>query len=109
MSARKIDLVERLHRQGVRAHQILTAIGDEFPGSKCVPRDIYNATSKIRAAGKIGLTPMQELENLLQSEEFVYHTRENPSTNVVEDVFFCHPTSYKMWCAFPHLMLIDRT
>jgi hypothetical protein len=52
---------------------------------------------------------MQELENLLQSEEFVYHTQENPSANDVEDVFFCYPTPYKMWRAFPHLMLIDTT
>ncbi|KAI3755445.1 hypothetical protein L1987_55246 [Smallanthus sonchifolius] len=109
MSAGEIDLVERLHRQHVRARQVLAVIREEFPCSRCVVQDIYNATTKIRAESKIGLTPMQELENLLQSEEFVYHTRENPSTNVVEDVLFCHPTSYKMWRAFPHLMLVDTT
>ncbi|KAJ0919797.1 putative MULE transposase domain, FHY3/FAR1 family [Helianthus annuus] len=32
-----------------------------------------------------------------------------PSTNVVQHIFFCHDKSFEMWRAFPHVLMIDAT
>ncbi|XP_035834243.1 uncharacterized protein LOC118482718 [Helianthus annuus] len=54
-------------------------------------------------------TPMQILEQMLHEGRYVYHTRVNPETNAVEEVFFVHRYSYDMWRAFPHVLMIDTT
>ena len=52
---------------------------------------------------------MQRLEKLLHDRQYIYYTRENPSTNEVEELLFVHPHSYCRWRAFPHVLMIDAT
>jgi histone-lysine N-methyltransferase SETD2 len=52
---------------------------------------------------------MQKLENLLFVNKYIVHIRTNPSTNATEEIFFCHPASYDLWRAFPHVLMIDAT
>ncbi|KAD2393398.1 hypothetical protein E3N88_40375 [Mikania micrantha] len=49
------------------------------------------------------------LEKLLHNQGYVYYTQEDPETNVMEDIFFCHPKSYCWWRAFPHVQMMDAT
>ncbi|KAD4586365.1 hypothetical protein E3N88_23966 [Mikania micrantha] len=49
------------------------------------------------------------LENILHSQRYVYYTREDPETNVVEDIFFCHKKSYCWRHAFLHVLIMDMT
>ncbi|KAD3640592.1 hypothetical protein E3N88_29815 [Mikania micrantha] len=65
------------------------------------PRNILSSIKKHN--------PANVLENVLHSQRYVYYTREDPETNVVEDVFFCHPKSYCWWRAFPHILMMDAT
>ncbi|XP_076896592.1 protein FAR1-RELATED SEQUENCE 5-like [Bidens hawaiensis] len=102
-------MVATLHRQGLRPAKIKSAINKRFPGNKCITRDIYNVVKLVDDQDKIGDTPMQVLENFLQTYEFTFYTWENPSTNRMENVFFCHEKSHTMWRAFPDLLLIDTT
>ncbi|XP_076921468.1 PKS-NRPS hybrid synthetase cheA-like [Bidens hawaiensis] len=102
-------MVATLHRQGLRADQIKSAIKKRFPGNKCITRDIYNIVKLIDDQDKIGETPMQVLENFLQTHGFTFYTWENPSTNRTKNVFFYHEKSLTMWRAFPDLLLIDTT
>ena len=52
---------------------------------------------------------MHQLVKLLVEKHFTYYTRENHTTNALEDIFFVHPHSFTMWCAFPHVLMIDAT
>ncbi|KAI3806408.1 hypothetical protein L1987_22313 [Smallanthus sonchifolius] len=52
---------------------------------------------------------LEILENLLSSKKYVYYTREDPATNIVEEIFFVHPKSFEMWRTFPHVLMIDAT
>ncbi|XP_021980399.1 uncharacterized protein LOC110876537 [Helianthus annuus] len=54
-------------------------------------------------------TPMRILQQMLHEGRYVYHTRVNPETNAVEEVFFVHRYSYDMWRAFPHVLMINTT
>ncbi|XP_076958700.1 protein FAR-RED ELONGATED HYPOCOTYL 3-like [Bidens hawaiensis] len=102
-------MVAMLYRQGLRPNQIKAAIKNAFPDNKCITRDIYNVVKLVDDQDKIGDTPIQVLENFLQTHGFNFYTWENPSTNRTENVFFCHEKSHTMWRAFPDLLLIDTT
>ena len=52
---------------------------------------------------------MQVLENLLDTKDYVYYTKENAKTNTVEDIFFFHNKSLRWWRAFPHVLMLDAT
>ena len=65
LTAEQLDLVVKLHRNGLKPAKILRAIQKEFSDSKCVLKDIYNAVYAIKDQGNIGDTPMKVLEKPL--------------------------------------------
>ena len=102
--------MEQLSAQDMEARKIWKTIMAQNPDSKCVTKDIHNALQKINATRFQPKTSlMQKLEHLLHEKQFTYYTRQDPSSNVVEDIFFVHPLSYEMWRAFPHVLFIDAT
>ncbi|KAD3337353.1 hypothetical protein E3N88_32873 [Mikania micrantha] len=103
------DMVENLTERHMDPCNILSSINKHNPANVSVPRDVYNLQQKIKNKKKFGDTPMQVLENVLHSQRYVYNTREDPETNDVEDIFFCHPKSYCWWRAFPHVLMMDAT
>ncbi|XP_076928557.1 protein FAR-RED ELONGATED HYPOCOTYL 3-like [Bidens hawaiensis] len=105
----ELDLVATLNRNGIRPSQIHTAIREQFHGSKCKIKDIYNALSKIKDPEKIGDTPMKVLENFFHNNGFMFYTRQNSSTDRTKDIFFCYNKSHKIWRAFSKVLLIDTT
>ncbi|XP_039004661.1 uncharacterized protein LOC120131839 [Hibiscus syriacus] len=52
---------------------------------------------------------MQVLMSLLHSNGYVHDFSTNDVTNKLEALFFVHPTSFKIWRAFPHVLMIDAT
>jgi len=52
---------------------------------------------------------MQALVGALQKGGYVYETRTNQLSDQVEDFFFVNPISYKIWRAFPHVLILDAT
>ncbi|XP_076933134.1 uncharacterized protein LOC143598935 [Bidens hawaiensis] len=109
MTDEMVDMVARLHADGLKTSKIGPLLRRQFPEACDIDKDIHNLIESWRRENTVGDTPMQVFESFLINNGFVYHTRENPATNRVEDVFFCHDTSHKMWRAFPHLLLIDTT
>ncbi|XP_076886782.1 protein FAR1-RELATED SEQUENCE 5-like [Bidens hawaiensis] len=109
MSDEEVDMVARLHMDGLKKQKIVSLLRKRFPETSVIDKDIHNIIEKLKKENRVGDTPMQVFENFLNDNDFVYYTRENTSTNRVEDVFFCHDTSFKMWRVFPHLLLIDTT
>ncbi|KAI3802564.1 hypothetical protein L1987_30701 [Smallanthus sonchifolius] len=102
-------LVAKLYSQNMLPRNILATIREQNPESSCIKKDIYNAIQKIKNKTRVGETPMQILENLLSSKKYVYYTRKDPATNIVEEIFFVHSKSFEMWRAFPHVLMIDAT
>ncbi|XP_076933071.1 uncharacterized protein LOC143598845 [Bidens hawaiensis] len=107
MNSDQLDMVESLHRTGVKPPQIQVALRANFPGVQPAIKDIYNHTGKIRRDALLGDTPMKALENFLAGNSFMFYTRENEIDNRTEEIFFCHNKSHKMWCASPAVLLID--
>nr|GEU53484.1 hypothetical protein [Tanacetum cinerariifolium] len=47
--------------------------------------------------------------SFLHSNDYVYDFSTNDVTNELKALFFVHPTSFKIWRAFPHVLMIDAT
>ncbi|GJR15593.1 retrovirus-related pol polyprotein from transposon TNT 1-94 [Tanacetum coccineum] len=102
-------LVEDLTRKNVEAQNILAILKEQNKDNVSTIKDIYNAQSKIRKAQKVGGTTMQNLMSLLHTQGYVHDYDTHPVTNELEALFFVHPSSFKIWRAFPHVLIIDAT
>lgn len=109
LTQEEYNMVEQLSEQHMPTRNILSSVKKFFPGNVSINRDLYNVTQKIKNKKKVGTTPMQVLENLLHSKGYSYYTREDPATEIVEEIFFCHKKSFSIWRAFPHVLMIDAT
>ncbi|XP_076952085.1 PKS-NRPS hybrid synthetase cheA-like [Bidens hawaiensis] len=109
MNTDQLDMVESLHRAGVKLQEIEAALREKFPGVQPVLKDIYNHTAKIKRDGLLGDTPMKALENFLAGNGFTFYTRESDTDDRTEEIFFCHSKSHKMWRAFPEVLMVDMT
>ncbi|XP_035842104.1 PKS-NRPS hybrid synthetase CHGG_01239-like [Helianthus annuus] len=108
LTPNEFRLVQELTDQDIQPHTILKAVTEQNPENKCVPQDIHNAHQKIRAAKfEKKPSPMQQLEQILQEKKMTYYIKAEPSTNVVQHVFFCHDKSFEMWRAFLHVLMVD--
>ncbi|XP_076908562.1 uncharacterized protein LOC143565487 [Bidens hawaiensis] len=107
MNSQQLDMVESLHRTGLKPLQIEAALREKFPGVQPAIKDIYNHTSKITRDALLGDTVMKVLENFLACNGFTFYTRENETDDRTEEIFFCHNKSHKMWRAFPEVLMID--
>ncbi|GKA26051.1 FAR1-related sequence 5-like protein [Tanacetum coccineum] len=102
-------LVEDWTRKNVEARNILAILKEQNKDNVSTIKDIYNAQSKIRKAKKVGETTMQNLMSLLHTQGYVHDYDTHPVTNELEALFFLHPSSFKIWRAFPHVLIIDAT
>ncbi|GKA01552.1 FAR1-related sequence 5-like protein [Tanacetum coccineum] len=102
-------LVEDWTRKNVEARNILAILKEQNKDNVSTIKDIYNAQSKIHKAKKVGETTMQNLMSLLHTQGYVHDHDTHPLTNELEALFFVHPSSFKIWCAFPHVLIIYAT
>lgn len=102
-------LVEDLTWKSVPPREILSTLKDQDETNLSTLPTIYEAQKKIRNDEKAGKTPMQVLMSLLHINRYVYQTDTHPITNELQALFFVHPTSYEIWRAFPHVLIIDAT
>ncbi|XP_076889026.1 protein FAR-RED ELONGATED HYPOCOTYL 3-like [Bidens hawaiensis] len=85
MNTDQLDIVENLHKTGVKPQEIKAALREKFPGVQPV------------------------LENFLAGNGFTFYTRESDTDDRTEEIFFCHSKSYKMWRVFPEVLMIETT
>ncbi|KAJ0441648.1 putative transcription factor FAR family [Helianthus annuus] len=109
LSSEDKKLVKELAEQDIPNQSIWRTLTKNNPDRKLIPKDIHNAVQKINAEKNVGKSPMQKLENILLEKDYTYYMRTNEISNEVEDVFFVHKKSFTMWCAFPHVLMIDAT
>ncbi|CAI9294509.1 unnamed protein product [Lactuca saligna] len=101
-------LVANLIRKHVAPRHILSTLKEQNENNVSVIKTIYNAQQKIRMHEKAGKTPMQVLISILHNNNYIYELTTGAS-NELENLFFVHPTSWKIWRAFPHVLIIDAT
>nr|XP_043630472.1 protein FAR1-RELATED SEQUENCE 5-like [Erigeron canadensis] len=106
----RLFLEEEYHR-GSTPRRMLKLLKEKFPGNLTRSDDIYNFQKAMRkkAAEKHGNTPMQVMFSLLKEHNYLYYHTTNSVSGRLENLFFIHPTSFKLWRAFPYVIQIDAT
>ena len=109
LSDDQFRLVEDLTSKSVPAREILSKLKDQDQTNLSTLPTIYQAQKKIHRVERAGKTPMQFLMSLLHNNRYVYQTDTYPIIDELQGLFFVHPTSYEIWRAFPHVLIIDAT
>ena len=108
LSVDETRLVADLTRKNVTPRNILSTLKEQNKNNVSVIKTVYNAQQKIRMDSQAGKTPMQVLMSHLHTNNYVYDFTTGDS-NELENLFFIHPTSWNIWRAFPHVLIIDAT
>ncbi|GJS75907.1 FAR1-related sequence 5-like protein [Tanacetum coccineum] len=109
LSEDEFRLVEDLTSKTVPPREILSTLKDQYETNLLTLLTIYEAQKKIRKNEKGVKTPMQFLVSVLDIHHYVYEPYTHPVTNELQALFFVHLTSYEIWRAFPHVLIIDAT
>ncbi|GJX86347.1 FAR1-related sequence 5-like protein [Tanacetum coccineum] len=109
LSNDEFRLVEELTWKNVPPREILSTLKDQDETNLSTLPTIYEAQKKIREVERDRKTPMQVLMSILVDNRYVYQTYTHPITNQLKALFFVHPTSYEIWHAFSHVLIIDAT
>nr|XP_043616942.1 uncharacterized protein LOC122588797 [Erigeron canadensis] len=104
----EFSLVEELTAMNMPPRDILSIVREGNLSNVSTISTIYNARTKLRMAEQVGNSPMQVLMALLHSNNYVYEFSTTAS-NELENLFFVHQTSFTIWRAFPHVLIIDAT
>ena len=104
----EFSLVAELTRMNVAPRDILLILKEMNLSNVSTISTIYNARNKIRLVEQVGNSPMQVLLSLLHSNGYIYEFS-TTSSNELENLFFVHSTSFDIWRAFPHMLIIYAT
>lgn len=109
LSKKEFEIVKDMTEKNMAPRDILTQLKKSDDQNVSTRQTVYDARQKLRKAERVGLTPMQSTVKYLHPGGYVYHIREAPDSNQVQDLFFINPISMKMWRAFPHVLILDPT
>nr|GEY98878.1 hypothetical protein [Tanacetum cinerariifolium] len=87
---------------------------DESVGSSILRVILISVISiEVSVASEVGAAtvalPAGVVMSFLHSNGYVHDFSTNDITNELKALFFVHPASFKIWCAFPHVLMIDAT
>nr|XP_043616043.1 PKS-NRPS hybrid synthetase cheA-like [Erigeron canadensis] len=95
----EFSLVEELTAMNMPPRDISSRIREKNLGNVSTISTIYNACTKLRMVEQV-------LMAILHSNNYVYEFSTTAS-NELENLFFVHQTSFNIWRAFPHVLIID--
>ncbi|KAJ9557026.1 hypothetical protein OSB04_011640 [Centaurea solstitialis] len=108
-SRKNVDGSNNLTRLNVKPRDILSTLKERNENNVSSLKTIYHACYKFRMSEQEGRTPVQNVMHILQTKGYDFEYRLNDITNQLEELFFIHPISLKMWQAFPHVVFMDAT
>ena len=72
-------------------------------------KQVYNERKKLFKSNRIDKTKMQYTISKLKENNYVYFTRTQSDSTTIEDIFWAHPTSIKLFNNFPKVLVMDST
>ncbi|KAK9681868.1 hypothetical protein RND81_10G033300 [Saponaria officinalis] len=102
--------VRQQYRASVLPRNIKSGLHQKTP-DKPQPSSsqIYTETSKIRKEMRRERNTAQQMLTLAVEANYVHWHDINPDTHELTHVFMSHPEAVKLFCAYPHVVLIDST
>jgi len=72
-------------------------------------KQVYNERQQIWKSNRGDKTVLQFLISKLEEHNYVYFPRTQSESTTIEDIFWAHPTSVKLFNNFPTVLVMDST
>ena len=99
-------IMKELAENGVGPKEIVTTLQRHEPTNYSTMSTIYNEY-KLKTIEMQARNAVQKLLHLLSKKHYVYLQRRCEKTDIIEDIFFFHPTSILLAKCFPTVFVID--
>jgi len=72
-------------------------------------KQVYNERQQIWKANRGDKKPLQYLIWKLEEYKYTYFSRTQSESTTIENIFWAHPTSVKLFNNFPTILVMDST
>ena len=94
-------------KNNVKLDNILLALKEHDPDNVSTIQTIYNERYSYRKSIRGPRTEMQQLMLMLESHKYVHFHRKDVSDNIVQDIFWAHEVSVKLFHTFPIVVILE--
>ncbi|MCH87527.1 protein FAR1-RELATED SEQUENCE 5-like, partial [Trifolium medium] len=101
--------VHEMTRNLVPPRNILNTLKDRSTESKSAIKQIYNERQRLKKFIRGTRSEMQQLLKCLEDHKYVYKIRTVGESTTVQDIFWAHPDSVRLFNTFPTVLLMDST
>ncbi|GAA0184813.1 hypothetical protein LIER_32101 [Lithospermum erythrorhizon] len=102
-------LTSELTKSFMAHNDILRTLKRVTNDNSSIIKHVNNARQKLRAEEMEGRRPIQQFQKFLTENGYYQFFRKGEGTNMLSDIFFMHPESYKMLNAWPYVITMDCT
>jgi hypothetical protein len=88
---------------------ILIHLKNKRPHCMTNVKQVYNERQQIWNANRGDKKPLQYLISKLKEHNYTYYSRTQSESTTIEDIFWAHPTSVKLFNNFPTVLVMDST
>ncbi|XP_068504159.1 protein FAR-RED IMPAIRED RESPONSE 1-like [Phaseolus vulgaris] len=105
----KKSMLMDMTKSSVKLRNILLTMKEHNEKNVSTIKQVYNARYMYKRSVRGDRTEMQQLMMLLERDMYIYWSRFEEGTNVVQDLFWTHPDSVKLLNAFNIVLMMDST
>ncbi|AES94826.2 OTU-like cysteine protease [Medicago truncatula] len=98
-----------LTKRKMLPRNILIHLKNQRPHCMTNVKQVYNERQQIWKANRGDKKPLQFLISKLEEHIYTYYSRTQLESNTIEDIFWAHPTSIKLFNNFPTVLVMDST
>jgi len=102
-------IVRDLTKSKMLPRNILINLKNKRPHCMTNIKKVYNERQQIWKANRGDNKPLQYLISKLEEHSYTYFSRTQSESNKIEDIFWAHRTSVKLFNNFPTVLVIDST
>ncbi|GAU25698.1 hypothetical protein TSUD_216270 [Trifolium subterraneum] len=103
------ECVRELTKNLVAPKNIMTMLKGRNPGSKTNMKQIYNARQRFKTDVRGELSELQHLLKCCETHKYFHKCRIIGDSATIQDIFWAHPESIKLFNTFPTVLMMDST
>jgi hypothetical protein len=103
------ECVHQLTRNLVAPKIILNTLKEKNKDLKTNMKQIYNERQRYKHDLRGEMTEIQQLLKCLEAHKYFHKFRTNGESTTLQDIFWAHPDSVKLFNTFPTVLLMDST
>ncbi|GAU27086.1 hypothetical protein TSUD_103950 [Trifolium subterraneum] len=103
------ECVRELTRNLVAPKNIMTMLKGRNPDSKTNMKQIYNARQRFKTDVRGELSELQHLLKCCETNKYFHKCRTIGDSTTIQDIFWAHPESIKLFNTFPTVLMMDST